>query len=147
MRFSDKTDCVQTRRVAGAYFVSGARLRSVPVTLQHFNIDEGFEVPLLDGIMKGSQLVRRHLIKLSSSMATYIVFMCTKTPDRSSRLLRRRNRNVPWEGDMLILRRAMFKQGYVNLTKRDRRLVPYIITQYVRFRCDALPYVKLIQID
>ncbi|EIW58454.1 uncharacterized protein TRAVEDRAFT_20459 [Trametes versicolor FP-101664 SS1] len=117
-----------TRKITGAYCVSGSRPRAVFVTLQHFNFDEGFEVPLLDGIMRGSQLVHRHLMKLSSSAATYIVFVCTKTLDRRGRLQRRHDRNVPWEGDMLVLRRAMFKQGYVNLTKHDKRLVPYIVS-------------------
>ncbi len=135
----------QTRVITGSYYLSGSRPRPVFVTLQHFNFDEGFEVPLLDGIMGGADTAQRHLMKLSSSMATFIVFVCTKTPDRGTRLLRRRNRDVPWQGDMLILRRAMFKQGYVNLTKRDKRHIPYIISQYVSLWWCAPTFSVLIQ--
>lgn len=82
-------------------------------------------------------------MKVSSSAATYIVFVCTKTPDRQGRLQRRHDRNVHWEGDMLVLRRAMFKQGYVNLTKHDKRLVPYIVSQYVCIRFGEILYAEL----
>lgn len=111
------------------YLVNGQPARSVSVTLQHFNLDDGFEVPLLDGILRESDHVSRHLIKLSSSDATYIVFVCAKPPDRSRRLQRRHEPNAQWDGEMLILRHAKSKQGFINLTTRDRRLVPYIVLQ------------------
>ncbi|EIW61756.1 uncharacterized protein TRAVEDRAFT_18356 [Trametes versicolor FP-101664 SS1] len=111
-----------TRNVTAAYYTPGAPIRLISVPVQHFNFDDGFEQPLLDGILHGSAHVERHVLKLSSSMADYLVFVATKPMlDRQTRLLRRRYGNLIWDGDLVIFRRSLNKQGFVNMRKGDRQ--------------------------
>lgn len=98
--------------------------------VEHFNHDEGFEQPLLDGVLRGSTHVTRRLFKLCSAEASYLVYIATNTTrDRGARLERRRVGDNAWEGDMVILRRSMNKPCFVNFRRGDRGRAASIIVQ------------------
>ncbi|EIW54146.1 uncharacterized protein TRAVEDRAFT_23341 [Trametes versicolor FP-101664 SS1] len=89
------------------------------IALQHFAIDEGFDVPLFDNVFTVITEVSSERVDVQGSV--FDVFYVTKTSTGGpNEALLRTPQGPAWKGELIVLRRAKIHNGYVNLRRGDR---------------------------
>lgn len=93
------------------------------IAVQHFNINHGFEHPLLDTAFPPHSRADRYRVRMPGHDVVFYFYVTrgprTIGPNRS--LLRVDNAH-PWFGEMVVLRRAKYFDGFVNFRHGDTYL-------------------------
>lgn len=93
---------------------------SIPI--QHFYIDAGFEFPILNGVFEVTSRVRRDEIEISrrGTRIRFHVFSTTACYSSGANFgLRSLEGGPSWRGEIVVIRRAKYKQAFVNFRRGD----------------------------
>ncbi|KAI0351708.1 hypothetical protein OH77DRAFT_847399 [Trametes cingulata] len=110
-----------TRTVSAYRFPKWGNAHNYAVALEHFAIDEGFEIPLFENVFTTIGQVFSKRIQLPQQRVTFDVFYTTRasTGGPNEALLSAPN-GPAWKGEVIVIRRSKIHNGYVNLRKGDQ---------------------------
>ncbi|KAI0349028.1 hypothetical protein OH77DRAFT_1594452 [Trametes cingulata] len=110
-----------TRTVTAYRFPKWGRPHVYSIVLEHFAIDEGFDIPLFHNVFTVLGQVFSERIEVNLQRVTFDVFYTTSasTGGPNEALLSFPD-GPAWKGEFLVLRRSKIHNGYVNLRKGDR---------------------------
>lgn len=96
------------------------------IALQHFSIDEGFDIPLFDNVF--SVITQVSSKRMVVGKDTYDVFYVPTASTRgANEALLGTPRGPTWRGEVIVLRRAKIHNGYVNLRRGDRSAIIAVV--------------------
>lgn len=121
--------CFQTRTITAYRFPHWGSAHVYGIALQHFAIDEGFDIPLFNNVF--SVITEVSSERLSAGQDVFDVFYITTASTKgANESLLATARGPNWRGEVVVLRRAKVHNGYVNLRPGDRARAVTLVFRY-----------------